>query len=122
MKRTLPLIPLLMAAVLIAAPFSDTQASDGFASGTNLKDWCDNLERNDIHWGLCVGSITAAHDMVMTYQAADVALQVVCTDMTTTRGDVVVSVIDYLHEHPNELDYSLGDVVLSALVEKFPCD
>ena len=79
------------------------------------------MERDDIHWGLCVGSITAAHDMVMTYQNFDDMNKLVCIQSEDTRGDVVAAVIDYMAENPESLDYSLGDLVLSALMERFPC-
>jgi len=108
------------ALALLAFPLSAT-ATDGFASGADLKGWCDNMELNDIHWGLCVGSITAAHDVVMTYQQADAANEVVCTTMSATRADLVYAVIEYMDENAHDLDYSLGDVVLSAMADKFPC-
>lgn len=41
--------------------------------------------------------------------------------MSHTRGDAVFAVIEYMDENPDELEYSLGDVVLSGLSEKFPC-
>lgn len=118
-RSTIKLLPLAVSAFLITAP---VQATDGFASGLDLKGWCDNMDLNDIHWGLCVGSITAAHDVIMSYQEAGAVNTVVCTTLSITRGDAVFAVVDYLNENPNDLDYSLGDVVLTALAEKFPCD
>ena len=112
---------IVTAVALLALPLP-AFATDGFASGADLKGWCDNMELDDIHWGLCVGSITAAHDIVMTYQQADAANEVVCTTMSTTRADVVYAVIQYMDENAHDLDYSLGDVVLSAMADKFPCD
>lgn len=112
-------VALMTSSVLLA---DNAWATDGFASGRDLKGWCDNMDMDDVHWGLCVGSITASHDMVMTYQAAGVANNLVCTTLEHTRGDVVYGVIDYLNRHPFDLDHSLGDVVLSALIEQFPCD
>lgn len=97
-------------------------ATDGFASGGDLKLWCDNMDLKDVHWGLCVGSITAAHDVIMSYQNAGVGVGLVCTQMSQTRGDVVFAVIEYLNENPDHVDYSLGDAVLSALMAKFPCE
>ena len=121
MKRLLAILASpLLAIALMAAP-APAQATDGFASGQDLLGWCENMDMDDIHWGLCVGSITAAHDMVMTYQAIGDVHSVVCTSMSHTRGDVVGAVINYMHENPGDLDYSLGDVVLSALANKFPC-
>lgn len=120
MKRFLSLLALPVVIALALAPVP-AQATDGFSSGHDLKGWCDNMEADDIHWGLCVGSITAAHDVVMSYQAVGVQT-IVCTTMDHSRGDVVEAVIEYLQEYPDELDFSLGDVVLSALVERFPCD
>lgn len=99
----------------------ETAVPEGFANGLDLKGWCDNMDMDDIHWGLCVGSITAAHDVVMTYQQAGATNRVVCTPDGVTRGDAVYAVIGYLRENPDELQYSLGDVVVSALAEKFPC-
>ena len=124
MHRTLRSIPFALAASVVAlssAP-APAHATDGFASGSDLKGWCDNMEMDDIHWGLCVGSITAAHDVVMTYQNAGVGGQAVCTLISTSRNDVIQAVVEYMEQHPDELEYSLGDVVLSAMVEKFPCD
>ena len=120
LSRLLPTLALVACGAL-ALP-GPAQATDGFASGRDLKNWCDNMDMNDVHWGLCVGSITAAHDMVMTYQSAGVANDLVCTTMEHTRGDVVFAVVDYLNRNTFDLDYSLGDVVLSALIEQFPCD
>ena len=111
----------LLAAVLLAFTPAPSYATEGFANGYDLKGWCDNMEMDDIHWGLCVGSITAAHDVIMTYQQSGVAQGVVCTPEGVTRGDAVYAVIDYLKANPGELQYSLGDVVVSALAEKFPC-
>lgn len=119
MRPTRLLSALALVAFALATP---AHATDGFASGRDLKNWCDNMDMNDVHWGLCVGSITAAHDMVMTYQNAGVANDLVCTTMDHTRGDVVFAVVDYLNRNPYDLDYSLGDVVLSAMIEQFPCD
>ena len=123
MNRTLYSVSLALAASVLAlssAP-APAHATDGFASGLDLKGWCDNMNMDDIHWGLCVGSITAAHDVVMTYQNAGLGGQAVCTAMSTSRNDVVQAVIEYMAQHPDELEYSLGDVTLSAMAEKFPC-
>ena len=119
MFRTLPIFAAILA-VLSFAPLS-ANATDGFASGADLKQWCDNMDMDDIHWGLCVGSITAAHDIIMTYQASGAANDLVCTQMAHTRGDVVFAVMEYMKEHPESLEYSLGDAVLSAMIDKFPC-
>lgn len=110
---------------IVALPLIATRpalATDGFASGGDLKLWCDNMHLDDVHWGLCVGSITAAHDIVMTYQNAGVAQGLVCTATSQTRGDVVDAVIQFLKDNPDHWDYSLGDAVMSALIEKFPCE
>ena len=116
--RLTAIVAALCAPLLWGAPAA---ATDGFSNGYDLKGWCDNMDMDDIHWGLCVGSITAGHDMIMTYQnAADVRI-VVCTPEGVTRGDVVYAVIDYLAETEDDLQYSLGDVVFAAMAEKFPC-
>ena len=119
MRYRLSLAATLALSLLAALP---AQATDGFASGGDLKLWCDNMHLDDVHWGLCVGSITAAHDIVMTYQNAGVAEGLVCTSMDQTRGDVVYAVTEFLKENPDHWDYSLGDAVLSALIDKFPCE
>lgn len=104
---------------LIIVPTAN--ATEGFANGADLKTWCDDMDNDDVHWGLCVGSITAAHDVVMTYQSVGAAKRVVCTPQGVSRGDAVTAVIQYLRDNPDELIYSLGDVVVAALAEKFPC-
>lgn len=121
MKPLRTILPIVIAAALIALAPAPSQATEGFANGYDLKGWCDNMEMDDIHWGLCVGSITAAHDVVMTYQQAGATDRVICTPEGITRGDAVYAVIDYLYEHERDLEYSLGDVVVSALADKFPC-
>lgn len=123
MNHTFRIRCLTLAASMFTLSLSPApaHATDGFANGLDLKGWCDNMDRDDIHWGLCVGSITAAHDVVMTYQNAGVGGQAVCTLMSNSRSDIIQAVIAYMAQHPDELEYSLGDVVLSALVEKFPC-
>lgn len=99
-----------------------TLATEAFSGARDLKGWCDNMDMDDVHWGLCVGSVTAAHDVAMTYQGFEDMSQLICTTTTTTRGNVVMAVRAYMDDHPEDLDYSLGDVVLAALIEKFPCD
>lgn len=123
MFRILSPIPVI-AVVLAVLAFTPAPAgaTDGFASGADLKSWCDNMDMDDIHWGLCVGSITAAHDVIMTYQASGAANDLVCTYMQHTRGDVVFAVMEFLKENPEYMDYSLGDAVLSAMIDKFPCE
>jgi len=96
--------------------------TEAFSGARDLKGWCDNMEMDDVHWGLCVGSITAAHDTIMTYQGFEDMNELVCATDTTTRGDVVNAVRAYMEDHPEELDYSLGDVVLAALIDRFPCN
>lgn len=122
MKRSLPLCaaPWLAAALMSALP-GPALATDGFANGHDLNEWCSHMDLDDLNWGLCVGSITAGHDVIMTYQNFADVRQVVCTTEETSRGDVVFAVVEYMKENPSELEYSLGDVVLSALVDKFPC-
>lgn len=109
---------LLILFVSAPPPASSTEA---FSGAADLKGWCENMDHDDVHWGLCVGSITAAHDMVMTYQNFEDMADLVCIRPTDTRGDVVTAVMEYMDEHPEELDYSLGDLVLAALIDKFPC-
>lgn len=123
MNRTLcsQIFVLVASIFFLAATLAPAHATDGFANGSDLKGWCDNMDMDDIHWGLCVGSITAAHDVVMTYQNAGVGGQAVCTLMSNSRNDIIQAVIEYMKQHPDDLEYSLGDVVLSALVDKFPC-
>lgn len=109
-----------IAVLSLCVPLS-THATEAFSSGAELKGWCDNMERDDIHWGMCVGSITAAHDMVMSYQNFEDMNQLVCVPSDTSRADAIKAVIAYMKDHPEDLDFSLGDLVLSALIDKFPC-
>ena len=114
------------AALLLLAAITFTPhtalATEAFSGARDLKGWCDNMDADDVHWGLCVGSITAVHDTAMTYQGFDDMSQLICTTDKTTRGNVVTAVRTYMDEHPEDLDYSLGDVVLAALIESYPCD
>jgi len=112
---------LFLFAALSFSPHT-TFATEAFSGAHDLKGWCDNMDMDDVHWGLCVGSITAVHDAAMTYQGFEDMSQLVCTTDTTTRGNVVMAVRSYMDDHPEDLDYSLGDVVLAALIDKFPCD
>ena len=109
----------LALSVAVCAPTA--AATEAFSGGADLKLWCDNMDRDDIYWGLCVGSITAAHDMIMSYQNFEDAHELVCIAPETSRGDIVFAVREHINEHPEQLDYSLGDLVLTALINKFPC-
>jgi len=121
MTWTVRALTALVFVALLGLPPHPASATEAFSGARDLTGWCANMERDDIHWGLCVGSITAAHDIIMTYQAQVDMEQLVCTSDETTRGDVVNAVIAYMNEHPEEQDYSLGDVITSALMDKFPC-
>lgn len=122
MKRTPRSIIRIVTAFFMAAALArPALATEGFASGLDLKGWCDNMGLDDVHWGLCVGSITAAHDVVMSYQGFGISAEAVCTKSNHARADVIEAVIAYMRENPDKLEHSLGDVVLTALVEKFPC-
>ncbi|HEY9079669.1 Rap1a/Tai family immunity protein [Magnetovibrio sp.] len=112
---------LLLFAALALPPHS-ASATEAFSGARDLRGWCGNMAVDDVHWGLCVGSITAVHDTVMTYQGFDDMNQLVCTNETTTRGDVVTRVMQYMDDHPEDMEYSLGDVVLAALIEYYPCE
>lgn len=96
-------------------------ATEAFSGGESLKGWCDNMDDRDLHWGLCVGSIISAHDTIMAYQNFENMEQLVCIAPEVTRGEVVAAVIDYMNMHPEDLDYSLGDLVLVALIARYPC-
>lgn len=119
-SRTALVVFICMGAAILL-PLPAAHATDGFANGADLKEWCNTMETDDVMWGLCVGSITAGHDMVMTYQESGSVNKVVCTSKHITRGDAVDAVVKYLADHPEDLKYSLGDVVLSALADAFPC-
>ncbi len=96
-------------------------ATDGFSTGEDLSAWCEAMDEDDTQWGLCVGSITVATDMVQTYQAAADVKLAVCLPRGATRRDVVDAVQHYMADHPDELDFALGDVVFAALTMEFPC-
>jgi len=113
-------ITFFLFAVISVTPLM-ANATEAFSGARDLKGWCDNMDEDDVHWGLCVGSITAVHDTAMTYQGFDDMSQLICTTDTTTRGNVVTAVRSYMDEHPEDLDYSLGDVVMAALIESYPC-
>ncbi|MEG3618935.1 Rap1a/Tai family immunity protein [Magnetovibrio sp. PR-2] len=96
-------------------------ATDAFSGAEDLRGWCSSMDQDDVHWGLCVGSVAAVHDTVMTYQSFEEMRQVICTGPDTSRGDLVITVMEYMENNPGTLEYSLGDVVFSALREAYPC-
>ena len=114
------LIIALFMPALFAAP-STAGATEGFSTGHNLKEWCDKMDSEDLSWGLCVGSITAGFDMIMTYQNSPNIVKSVCLPKGATRADVLRELVAYMKEHPGDLKYSLGDLLFAGYVDKFPC-
>ena len=108
----------LSGALLLARP---ALATDAFSGAEDLQGWCSSMEKDDVHWGLCVGSITAVHDTIMTYQSFEDMRKIVCVGPNITRGDLVITVMEYMQDHPENMDFSLGDVVFTALREAYPC-
>ncbi|MCW8917124.1 MAG: Rap1a/Tai family immunity protein [Magnetovibrio sp.] len=97
-------------------------ATEAFSGAEDLRGWCSSMDNDDVHWGLCVGSVAAAHDTIMTYQSFDDMRKIVCVNPTITRGDLVITVMEFMETHPEYMDLSLGDVVFSALREAYPCN
>jgi len=96
-------------------------ATEGFSTGKDLQKWCQDMNTDDTAWGLCVGSITAVHDTIMTYQNTGTVKVVVCPPAQSTREDTLKAVLAYIEEEPQGLIYSLGDFVFAALAGKWPC-
>ena len=107
----------LFSALTLSSP---THGTEAFSGAEDLYGWCSSMDKDDVHWGLCVGSVAAAHDTIMTYQSFEEMRQVICIGPNTSRGDLVITVMEYMNDNPNVIDYSLGDVVFSALREAYP--
>ncbi len=114
------MIPALLGLLLFLSP--QAYATDAFSGAEDLYGWCSSMDKDDVHWGLCVGSVTAVHDTIMTYQSFEDMRQIVCIGPSISRGDLVIAVMEYMHDHPEDMDLSLGDVVFSALRRTYPCE
>ena len=113
------LIPAFLGLLFLMPP--SAQATDAFSGAEDLYGWCSSMDKDDVHWGLCVGSVTAVHDTIMTYQSFEDMRQIVCIGPSISRGDLVITVMEYMRVHPENMDFSLGDAVFTALRETYPC-
>ena len=112
-------IKYVVALVLLFSP--PAFATDAFSGAEDLYGWCSSMDKDDVHWGLCVGSVAAVHDTIMTYQSFEEMREVICIGADVSRGDLVITVMEYMTENPDVMDYSLGDVVFTALRDAYPC-
>lgn len=112
----------ILGMVFYLALSMNANATEGFSTGADLVDWCKRMNnKDDTAWGLCVGSITAAYDMIMTYQSGNGIPRLVCTPKGITRGKALNNILAYVKAHPETLKYSLGDTLLGAYVSVYPC-
>ena len=96
---------------------STTAVADpsSFRSGVEVLVLCQDL-------GICGAFLIGVLDSHTTLVDWDVlATPLVCIPEEQTNPQIVVSVLTYLSEHLEDLDYSAGSLFLLALLASYPC-
>jgi hypothetical protein len=107
--------------------FSPSYAGVGYTDGNKILSACSELskllqyhfELDSFEAGRCWGYISASTDIhqVMRYGSSPI----VCIPEDKEVSDYVTIVIEYLNEHPQELDHRAFELITKAFAEVFPC-
>lgn len=93
--------------------------ADSFFTGNKFLEFCES--DNPVEWGQCMGYIASAHD---THEAlvewGDLPPQM-CVPPGATVGQLQKVVLKRFKEHPETLHLQAGGLILSALMNAFPC-
>jgi hypothetical protein len=117
-------ILVLLFAVLIS---SSASAGVGYTDGNKILSACNELnellhyhfELDSFEAGRCWGYIAASTDLyqVIKYGSS----RIICIPEDKEVSDYVKIVIDYLNEHPKDLDRPAFELITKAFAEIFPC-
>ena len=114
MVRILVAFLCVLAAPVVAQP-------SGRVSGNELMDFC--APNDDLPPFMCLGYILGAADFIGAQIEAGGTQRTVglCLPSSVTRRQKFEVVMKYLQEHPEQRHYDAAGLILSALVQAFPC-
>ena len=121
--KKIPTIILLISIFVSSTAF----AGVGYTDGNKILSACSelskllhyNFELDSFEAGRCWGYITASTDTfkVMKYGSS----RIVCIPEEKGVSDYVRIVLDYLNEHPEDLEHPAFQLITKAFAEIFPC-
>ena len=129
-NRSKALLNVLTAIVLGGAAMSEAY---DFATGDDLREWCEPLARCTSESGKCsrrefqkvnrclgfISGFIGGHDMGLVEAGAEPKF--VCTPDEATVGQFVRIFLKYTTDHPEDLHFQAKHVLYGALFEAFPC-
>lgn len=115
---------ILLVSLFVSSPAS---AGVGYTDGNKILSACNEIsgllnyrfEIDSFEAGRCWGYIAASTDIfnVMTYGSS----RIVCIPEEKEVSDYVRIVLDYLNEHPKDLEQPAFQLITKAFAEIFPC-
>lgn len=115
---------ILLMSILLSSPAS---AGIKYTDGNKILSACNELrellsyrfELDSFEAGRCWGYISASIDIyqIVKYGSS----RIVCIPEDKEPSDLVKIIIDYLKEHPKDLDHPAFELITKALAEFFPC-
>jgi hypothetical protein len=115
---------ILLVSFFVSSPAS---AGVGYTDGNKILSACNELsellnyrfELDSFEAGRCWGYIAASTDIfkVMKYGSS----RIVCIPEEKEVSDYVRIVLDYLNEHPKDLEHPAFQLITKAFAEIFPC-
>ena len=114
MKRLLPLLLGVMAALTVSLP---AEAAGEFKTGNEVKagleGWVSDDSTETVRDAVAFGYVIGVHDALSG--------TVVCSGDNVTQGQVVQVVLKYMRQNPEVLDRSADRVITAALKAVWPC-
>jgi len=109
-----------VAALMVSFPSPSIAA---FKSGNQLVDDCTADPRSSTHFqsdAYCIGFVVGVVDDE-TMIGDILKRPIICLRPSVTAGQLRDVVIAYLQRHPEKRDYTAASLVMSAVLDAFPC-
>ena len=90
-----------------------------FLTGNKLLEFCESDDYVNV--GHCLGYLGSAKDTHQVLVEWGYLPPQMCVHPDATLGQLRQVVLKYFKEHPQELHFAAGSLVLNALGEAFPC-
>ena len=127
MRTLLAICASVVGGVLGAPP----SAHADYITGNDLYRYCKPAQTDaakDLKETYCVAYITGVHDgaeasgSLLTYMAErDEPFRLMCVPQGVEAGQLRDIVVQYLEDHPADRNLGAGLIVMSALLEAYPC-
>jgi hypothetical protein len=107
--------------LLVAALASYGQTGDNLQKNCRAALALSNGQAANLYdAGICTGTVKGAMDMAASYKKAADA-NMICFPEGVTTGQNIKIVMEYLENHPQELQKRQGSLIYVALRDAFPC-